>query len=244
MAIISTPWIPKSQIKSVLMSCMESEGDKTLENNGIKVIKTQPSPRLANPVSHHPDMLFLHLKENICVVNDKNHPFVSSLKNIGFSVIEAKNSYSERYPKDIGLNCVILNDMVIGNIDHIDDVVKEHLQNYQFINVSQGYTKCSICIADEHSLITEDESIYKTLKNQFDILKIESNSVELKGYNYGFFGGCTGLIDKNVMAINGELKYHKSCRQIISFLRYRNIDILELKRGNLVDIGSIIPLEE
>lgn len=227
-----------------MMSYVEEEGSKTLENMGIQVIKTQPHPCLSKPVAHHPDMIFSYIKENTCVVNDKNQSFVSSLKNIGFSILEAKNNYSEKYPNDIGLNCVIINDTVIGNIEFIDAVIKEQLSNYNFINVSQGYTKCSICIVNEHSLITEDESIYKSLKNQFDVLKIESGCVELKGYNCGFFGGCTGLIDKNLMAVNGELKYHKSNKQIIDFLRYRSIDVTELKKGNLTDIGSIIPLEE
>ena len=65
MGIISTPMIPKNQIKSVLMSCEEKEGSAFLEKIGIKVIKTHPNPCLAMPVSHHADMLFLHLKENL-----------------------------------------------------------------------------------------------------------------------------------------------------------------------------------
>lgn len=244
MGRILTPLIPQKQVKSVLISHTEKEGIIALEETGITTIKTQSSSLLAEPVAHHPDMLFLHIKENICVVIDNKLPFVSFLENIGFTVLEAKNDYSERYPQDIGLNCLIIGKTVIGNIEHIDSTIKEVLAEYNFINVSQGYTKCSVCVINEHSLITEDESIYKALRNNFDVLKIDSGCVELDGYDHGFFGGCTGLIDKNVLAVNGELKYHKSYKDISGFLKYRNVDILELKTGNLRDIGSILPLEE
>ncbi len=228
----------------MIMSYVEQEGRATLEKLGVKVITTKPHINLPMQVAHHPDMQFLHIKDDKCVVIDKNMDFLSKLKNIGFSIIEAENNYSQEYPFDIGLNCIVLNGHVIGKIDYIDNCIKTELQNYKFINVSQGYTKCSVCIVDEHSLITEDESIYKKLKNDFDVLKIESNNVELKGYNCGFFGGCTGLIDKNLLAINGELKYHKSCKNITAFLKHRNVEFIELKAGNLTDIGSILPLEE
>lgn len=241
---ILTPLIPKKRVNSVLISHTEKEGSSVLEKMGITTIRTQSSSLLANPVAHHPDMLFLHLKGNICVVIDKNLPFVSMLENIGFTVLQAKNNYSERYPHDIGLNCLILGNTVVGNIEHIDKTIKEQLAEYNFINVSQGYTKCSVCVVNEHSLITEDESIHKALRNDFDVLKIDSGCVELNGYDYGFFGGCTGLIDKNILAVNGEVKYHKSYKDILGFLKHRNVDILELKTGNLKDIGSILPLEE
>ena len=244
MGIISTPLIPENRVKTVLMSCVEKEGSATLEKMGVKVIETESNTALPEPVAHHPDMLFLHLKENLCAVINKKQSFVSNLEDIGFSVIEAKNRYYNEYPHDIGLNCLILGKAVIGNIAYIDSLVKETLNDYKFINVSQGYTKCSVCVVNEHSIITEDESIYNALKNNFDVLKIESGFVDLKGYNCGFFGGCTGLIDKNLLAVNGELKYHKSNTEIIKFLKERNVDILEIKKGNLTDIGSILPLEE
>lgn len=226
------------------MSYMEQEGRAALEKLGVQVITTKPHNNLPVQVAHHPDMQFLHIKDNKCVVIDKKVNFLSKLENIGFTITEAQNKYSLEYPFDIGLNCVILNNCVIGKIDYIDNSIKEELSDYKFINVSQGYTKCSVCIIDEHSLITEDESIYRKLKNDFDVLKIQSNCVELKGYNCGFFGGCTGLIDKNLLAINGELKYHKSYNNIVSFLNHRNIEFIELKAGSLTDIGSILPLEE
>ena len=116
--------------------------------------------------------------------------------------------------------------------------------NIKIINVNQGYCKCSICLINQNSIITEDQSICNALKDKFDVLKINSGYVQLKGYNYGFFGGCTGLIDKNTLAINGEIKYHKDKDEMISFLKERNVQLVELKSGYLEDIGSIIPLRE
>ncbi len=113
------------------------------------------------------------------------------------------------------------------------------------IPVKQGYTKCSICIADENSIITDDESIFKSAQNYFDdILLISKGSVRLKEMNYGFIGGCTGKIDKNKIAFNGRIESHDDHNLIIDFLDRHNITAVELLNDRLTDIGSIIPVCE
>ena len=77
-----------------------------------------------------------------------------------------------------------------------------------------------------------------------DVLKIKKGDVKLQGMNYGFFGGATGKLSPDILAINGQLRYNSDKDIIISFLRNHNVHIVELKSGQVEDIGGVLPLLE
>ena len=111
------------------------------------------------------------------------------------------------------------------------------------IKVNQGYIKCAICPVTENAFITDDTSIYNAaVDNGFDALLVSKGSVKLKGYDYGFIGGCTGFIDKNVLLFNGDINYHKDCNKIIDFLSLYNVKAEIIENKPLYDVGSIVPL--
>ena len=58
------------------MSYTEQEGRHTLEKLGIEVVTVEPHNNLPTQVAHHPDMQFLHIKDNKCIVIDKNTSFL------------------------------------------------------------------------------------------------------------------------------------------------------------------------
>ena len=62
--------------------------------------------------------------------------------------------------------------------------------------------------------------------------------------NYGFIGGCCGLIDKDLMLFNGNLKSHRNYNEINSFLSNYKIKVLSVGDYPLTDIGGILPLLE
>ena len=49
-------------------------------------------------------------------------------------------------------------------------------------------------------------------------LLIEKGSVHINKYDYGFIGGCCGLIDKNLLLFNGDLSLHSDFDKIKKFL--------------------------
>lgn len=49
-----------------------------------------------------------------------------------------------------------------------------------------------------------------------------------------------GLIDNNTLAVNGDINSHPDSEQIKVFCHKYNVDIIPLKDGKLVDIGTII----
>ncbi len=246
MKIIKNPNLPQSKVKDVLISCDARDAIQTLKNLNITPILTTSCKLFDQPIQNHADMMFIHLAKENCIVQKESAELVKKITKLGFNVSYAKNIYTEKYPNDVGLNCTFVGNYLIGRVESMDKALIEFCENEnkQLINVNQGYSKCSICVVNENSIITEDESIYNALKNKLDVLKIESGCISLNGYNYGFFGGCSGLIDKNLIAVNGDIKLHKSYSSIIDFLKERKTDIICLKTGQLQDIGSIIPLTE
>ena len=111
------------------------------------------------------------------------------------------------------------------------------------INVKQGYCKCSICIVDENSIITSDEGIYKeVIKHDIDCLLIEKGHIDLFELDYGFIGGCSGLINEDTLVFFGNIEKHPNFKEIKNFVSKRNKKIISLSKEKLIDLGSLIPL--
>lgn len=60
--------------------------------------------------------------------------------------------------------------------------------------------------------------------------------------NYGFIGGCTGLISKSELAFFGDISKHPSYSDIKGFLDKKGKKIVILSDESLLDLGSLIPL--
>ena len=113
------------------------------------------------------------------------------------------------------------------------------------MQVSQGYSKCPLCIVDQNSFITEDEGIANTLKrHNINVLKISAGDVRLPGLDYGFLGGASGKISKNLLAFTGDIRQHRDYDKIYDFCAERSVELISLSNEELIDIGSIIPVTE
>ena len=156
------------------------------------------------------------------------------------TLIKGQNNIDSKYPYDVWYNATALKDYVICNKAYTDKTILDS-HNKEIINVKQGYSKCNICIVDNNAIITSDNGIAKTVaQKEIDVLKISSGHIELRKLDYGFIGGATGLIDNNTLAVNGDINSHPDSEQIKVFCHKYNVDIIPLKDGKLVDIGTII----
>ena len=171
--------------------------------------------------------------------------YKNALSPYGFEIIEGKNSLGRHYPKDSAYNVGIVGKKCFLNKKVCDEVLYETLlsEGYEIIEVKQGYTKCSICPIDENSFITGDVSIARAGKNAgMKVLLISNEKIALPGFSNGFFGGCCGMGSKNKLLINGDIDLLPDSENIRKFLSSKNIRIKKLKEGEVLDIGSIIPL--
>lgn len=212
---------------------------KTLETYGFTVIPTKQIKKLYPSVDGHADLQLAKVGKDIIVYAENYAYYKDKIsENIKCGVSEL----NEKYPFDIAYNVAVFGKYAVHYFRFTDSVLRECIKkNFLFeIETKQGYSKCSICIVSDNAIITEDENIIKSLKNtDIDILKIEKGSVKLNGMNYGFFGGATGLYD-NKLFVNGELKFHSDKLKIEEFCKKHQVEIIELKKGEIYDIGSIM----
>ncbi|KZL93655.1 DUF6873 family GME fold protein [Clostridium magnum] len=213
----------------------------SLKNLGLEVLVCPPSPLLYKAVCGHPDML-LHIidSKTIMVHKDMDKNFVEILKTLDFDVVFSSNSLKENYPENIILNSISLPKLFIHNLKHTDNNLLSYMRNKISINVKQGYTKCSTAIVSKNSVMTSDKTIAKALiKEDMDVLLLPPGDILLPGLNYGFIGGCCGLIDENSMAFYGDLNYYAFGKEVLNFLKKYDVEPIFLKKGKLIDRGSL-----
>lgn len=249
MNYITIPNLPDRKVKKVIISsCVSEDVIKDLTNKGISAIMVPPCGDVAPPVSSHTDMLFHHLGGNniLCYKNASNL-VLEQLKLFGFNVASSSSELNPNYPYDIALNAARIGNYIFCNVKYTDKLILEFCkrQGLHIVPVKQGYAKCSVCVVNENSIITADNSIFHAAKScGMNVLKIRSGFINLPGYDYGFIGGCCGKIAPDTMAFCGDVTMHPDYNEISDFLRNYGVKIIILGKGSLLDIGSIIPLIE
>lgn len=241
---LEKPYFPGGKVRHAAVSGKDKELIIKLEQLNIQPIITVPSKNLDNPVSDHTDMLLYINNKTITADKSQYDNFVKFL-TIGYGLNVYNETIGSPYPFDSRFNTITLGNTMFYNEKATDTTLIDYCLNNSFklIKVNQGYIKCSFCPVTDNAFITDDKSIYNAAdKNGFDALLVSKGSVKLKGYDYGFIGGCTGFIDKNVLLFNGDINYHKDCNKIIDFLSLYNVKADIIKNKPLYDVGSIVPL--
>lgn len=229
----------KCSKKVVVDYRISNESINVLKNDGFSVIHTKELKNLQQAVNGHADIQIAKIYDKI-ITCPECFDYYNNLLNT--ELICGKTHLNHDYPDDVSYNIAQFGQFVVHNFNFTDSKIREYIieKNLKEINVKQGYSKCSICIISDNAIITEDNSIYnECIKYNIDVLKIKKGNVKLKGYNYGFFGGATGLY-KNTLYVNGEIKTHESAEEIINFCKKHNVSIRELKKGKIYDIGSLM----
>ena len=245
MKYIEKPNLPQGRVTVAAISAQAGESIKKLNELGIKTLRINPYNVLPEPVISHADLQILHLGNNDIFCQNE-HLCIGEFKS-KFNLKNIKESAGNRYPDDVKLNCAIIGNKIICNKRTISRDILEYAESngLTVINVNQGYSRCSICVVNENAIITDDESIFAAAGNFFnDTLFISKGSIGLKGYGYGFIGGCSGKIDKNKIAFNGAIESHKDYKKILDFLSRNSVECIELNNKPLYDIGGILPLCE
>lgn len=238
------PNLPQDNAKIVVMSTNNKELVNRVEELGIKVLSSESLSKLLIFEQYHTDLQFLHYNKDTVFVLKECTSLKENLKKYFPNVIEISKNIDKDYPNNVMLNCVVLNDMLICNTKTIADEVLQMAirDNLKIINVNQGYTKCSTCIVNENTIITSDKSIYKSCRNEMDVLLIRQGYIELTGTDYGFIGGSSFKYNRNTLVFTGNIKLHPDYESIKSFVENHNVELLSLTENTMIDIGSIIPI--
>ena len=178
-------------------------------------------------IAAHPDVF-------LCKMGiDKDSPiFFAENKDLG-----------HEYPADVAFNAACTGKYFIHNLAYTNEklLAAAKAMDMILVDVKQGYTKCSIAIIDETSIITYDEGIAKACEKHkdLDVLKIAPGFVRLDGYDTGFIGGTCGRVGDEII-FNGDLFAHPDFTAIVKFIEKRGLTCKWFADYKLTDIGSIL----
>lgn len=241
------PFIP---LKTAKVAIIDGRIDKEIEDNlkdlGVKIIKTIKCEEVDESIGYHPDIVIHPINHNTLVIAPNVFDYyVDKLNDMGINLIKGEKFLDSKYPDDIAYNVGRLSGIAIHNFKYTDEVLKFYLEkeNLDFVNVNQGYTKCSLAVVGAESGITADYQIYKKLTSLgYNILLIEPGHVLLKGQKYGFIGGTNGTLCNGKSIISGNINEHPNKEKILNFFIENKSDLIFLSQKKIIDIGTIITL--
>lgn len=226
----------------IIDSRMRNFEKNKLKEFGYNLFEIKPNKNLYYEISSHVDIHCCNILNNLIIDNTISIP--NSI--FGTSILKGK------YPYDIPYNVCILENLAIHNFKYTDKKILEILEknNFEKIHINQGYSKCSIAVIDEKSVIVTDKNIASVLRNyDIDVLELDENinknihllKNETGEYSSmtGFIGGVISRIDDFVF-ISGDLNKIDNNNQIKKFFKKRNLKIVDFPNKDIIDYGGII----
>lgn len=220
---------------------MDNLTRKSLLDEGFILIDSFKNNNVYNAINGHVDISLFYNGEIFVASKESYNYYYNALSmyNIDKKIISGNTYLNSKYPKNVRYNLCFSGKYSIGNFNYIDEKVIEVVEEYEKINVKQGYSNCSILAVDKKSFITSDSGIYNTLKsNGIDVLKISEGNISLFGMNYGFIGGASAVYGNKVYFF-GNIKSHPDFKEILNFIDYRGKESIVLGDGILKDYGSM-----
>ncbi len=220
--------------------------ENRLNSIGIVPIGLPDNPDVDPRLSGHADLSLLYLGEKrfLAAPYLRNLTgFIEKMDEIGadLSFIEQQG---RGYPQEAGLNICICGDRLICNPKTADNSAISALKNLKMIPVKQGYSRCAVCVVNDHAVITADHGVAEALRKQdIDVLEICAGNIRLDGYDYGFIGGASFALGNGVLAFTGHLHEHPDAEGIYAFLDKYSVTPVILSDAPIFDIGSAVIID-
>ncbi len=214
----------------------------TLENMGYCIIESAHLKKVQPPLAYHPDMQIVRCSDGFVCAPECYSYYRDAFAQCGVSIVCGETEPGYDYPSDIAYNVAVTGKYAIHNFHYTEP---EFLARspYTHIWVKQGYSKCSVCIVGESAIITADKGIAEAADSAgMDVLLISAGYVTLPGYDYGFIGGASGLVENGLLYFCGDIATHPDYANIAKFCKKYSVELVSLWDGRLVDVGTIIPL--
>ena len=225
--------------------------ENKLKSLSIRAFLMPDDPKLPQGTAHHTDLSVFHADDDQLVISQsfKGSAFEDELLAEGFEIKHFELKQSAEYPHDAGGNVCYFGDHAFLNPASADPAIINCLneKNAVITAVKQGYTKCNICVLDEHSIITNDRVIAEKAEKQgIDALFSDPSAIRLEGYAHGFIGGSAFKISDDTLCFTGVLDGFETSekRKILEFCEKKQIRPIYLSDLPLFDIGGAVPVLE
>lgn len=217
--------------------------EKSLIYQGVEPLWIPDNPLFDSRISAHADLNLAVLGKQVLASRGLNSEIVNLLTNRRYALSFARKEEGAVYPRDAGLCVCDTGEFLLANPQTADPAVLELFSRRRLVCVKQGYTGCSVCVADSRSIITSDPGVAeKAAQAGLEVLKIRSGYIDLPGFDTGFIGGASIRLAKNKIAFAGSLDTHPDGAAILDFLHRRGQKVVFLKEGALLDLGSGLTL--
>lgn len=222
-----------------------------LEKLDKEILEIPKSHNVYEEISSHSDIFFTKILDTLVVEKNMYQIVKDKLYKNNIKYIIGSREVSKNYPYDILYNICIIGNNAIHNFKYTDDIIIHLLDknNFNKININQGYSNCSIAVIDSNSAIVTDRLVGKKLEdNNIDVLYIEEKlDIKLlkKDSRYsnmnGFIGGAITRVDENII-IFGDLNYIDKENKIRSFIEDKGLNIIDFSGLDVIDYGGIIKI--
>ena len=222
-----------------------------LESLGLRIFLMPDNFMLPHAVSYHTDLSVFHAGNDRLFISKSfsGSNFYKQLRSEGFKIDFFYNDQKDQYPYDAGGNVCYFSKRYFMNKTAADPSIINYLActDAERIDVKQGYTKCSICIVNDNSIITGDRKIAEiSVDRGLDVLFSDPSYINLNGFEHGFIGGSTFKIASDRLCFTGVLDRfpEEEKYNILAFCDKKGIEPVWLSDMPLFDIGGAVPVLE
>ncbi len=227
-------------MKKILVGNTVSEKcENTLKKMGYVIVKLPPFEKLQSCVASHADMLIFFDGNKIITHIDYYSINKKIFDSLGIEIQTTDEAVSNMYPKDILFNAVLTKNKVLFSKTASTSKYISNLAEKK-VNVKQGYTACSTCRVTDNAFITTDKGLYDAYTaNGIDALPVEKEGIDLPGYDCGFIGGASAVLD-DFVCFFGDIKEHTDYIKINSFIEKHGKKAVSLSDEKLTDVGGAV----
>lgn len=221
------------------------EKEKLLEF-GYKLIELHSNSLVYDEISSHVDIFCAKIKDKIILDKSIYYDIKSRINND--NILFGQAILSCKYPLDIPYNVCSVGNYVIHNFKYTDKVISSVIEEYNLekIDISQGYSNCSIAVINDNSVIVNDKKIADILiAKGLDVLYLNYkldikllNGEEYSNMN-GFIGGAISRLGEDIIVF-GDLNKIDRYGKIREFIISKEINIIEFKDLDVIDYGGIL----
>ncbi len=225
---------------------MPEEVKANLSTKG-ELLELSTSGITYDAISGHPDIFFCPTPAGLIVAPNTPEEFLKKLSEHNIAFICGDMPVGAKYPETAHFNALVTDEYVIHNPAITDPRIRSLAESLPdqpapLIQVpcSQGYVRCNLIHLAGKQFITSDRGIEKALKKAgMEVFYISPVTIQLPGFKHGFWGGCCGVLDRQVF-VAGNLDQLQEGRQLSGFVAASGFSITELYNGPLIDGGGIL----
>lgn len=215
--------------------------EEALREQEAQVLWLPDNPDVDERLGGHAD-LSVFSGDSVIVACKKIYSHIVNSLTCKSVILETSVKQRPIYPMDATLCACSTGKYLIYNPKTADPLIPEQTKLIP-IPVNQGYSNCSVCVVSNDAIITADDVIASRAERAgMDVLNIRPGHIKLEGFDYGFIGGASFLLDTGRIAFTGTLSEHPDESRILAFLETHGLEPVFLTKTQIFDIGGAVAL--